>query len=138
MAHDLHPYELDRLGLSEAVRSAALRALEAAGIDPEVVVADVDGLVPPASALHVHRILQEALSNVIRHSGATSATVALRRSGDALELLVEDDGRGLGDSREGFGTASMRERADAIGATLELDDARGGGTRVRLEVPVTI
>lgn len=137
MAHALHPAEIDRLGLSEAVRSTARRALESASIEPEIVVAEVGGLVPVATELHLHRILQEALSNVIRHSGATSAIVALRRVGDALELIVEDDGVGIaGAHQPGLGTRSMRERAEAIGGTIEIGGARGVGTRVRVEVPL--
>ncbi|MCC7252940.1 7TM diverse intracellular signaling domain-containing protein [Hyphomicrobium sp.] len=135
MAHDLHPHQLDRLGLSEAVRSTAHRTLSAAGIEPEVVVAEVDGVLPAAAELHLHRILQEALSNVVRHSGASSAIVALRRAGDVLELIVEDDGCGPG-APAGLGTTSMRERAQAIGGSVEIGEAEGGGTCVRAAVPI--
>jgi signal transduction histidine kinase len=135
MAYDLHPEALDRRGLGASARALAARALEAAGVEAEIVVADVDGLLPAASELHVHRILQEALSNVARHARATSVIVVLRQTGDALELIVEDDGRGMGERPvEGLGTVTMRERAAAIGGTLEVSSPAEGGARVRLVV----
>jgi signal transduction histidine kinase len=137
MAYDLHPHALDRLGLSESVRSVARRTLEAAGIEPEIVVAEVDGLLDRAAELHLHRVLQEALANVVRHASAENVIVALRRVDDALELIVEDDGVGLqGASAPGLGTSSMRERADAIGGRLSIGAARDGGTRLCMRVPL--
>ena len=90
----------------------------------------------PAS-LEVARIVQEALANVRRHSGARRATVTLGTADDAVLVEVEDDGRGLvlGEPA-GMGLTGMRERALALGGELEVEDARGAGTRVLLRVPL--
>jgi signal transduction histidine kinase len=87
----------------------------------------------------VYRVLQEAISNVARHSGAKRARVRLRSGEGALELEVEDHGTGLdaGPSRRGLGLVAMRERAALLGGTLELVRPRDGGTLVRLTVPMT-
>ncbi|MCB9596806.1 MAG: hypothetical protein H6719_29050 [Sandaracinaceae bacterium] len=137
VARDLHPHELDRLGLAEAVRRVAERTLEAAGVEPEIVVEDVDGLLPKERWIDVYRALQEALANVVRHADATSAIVALRREADALVLRVEDDGRGIAaDVEPGLGTASLHERARLLGGALDVESAPGDGTRVALRVPL--
>ena len=90
-------------------------------------------------AIHVYRILQEALANVARHSGARQASVRLRSHDQFLELEVEDRGRGFEahGSRRGLGLVAMRERAALLGGTLEVTSVPEGGTRVRLSVPVT-
>jgi two-component system, NarL family, sensor histidine kinase UhpB len=87
------------------------------------------------AGLEVARIVQEALANVRRHSGARRARVRLWREGDEVRVEVEDDGRGL-DPEEppGMGLTGMRERALALGGQLEVEGESGAGTRVRLRV----
>jgi two-component system, NarL family, sensor histidine kinase UhpB len=87
------------------------------------------------AGLEIARIVQEALSNVRRHSGARRATVALGTAGDEAWVEIEDDGRGF-DPEEGpgMGFTGMRERALALGGELEVESERGRGTRVHLRV----
>jgi signal transduction histidine kinase len=92
------------------------------------------------AGVHIYRVLQEGLNNVSRHSGAREAWVRLKFLSNALELEVEDHGKGLvtQPARQGIGgigLVGMRERAELIGGTLELLQAGGGGTIVRLTVP---
>ncbi len=99
----------------------------------------VDGEFPASlsgpAGLEVARIVQEALANVRRHSGARRATVTLKAVGDEARVEVEDDGRGLDpDEPSGMGLTGMRERALALGGELEVEGERGAGTRVRLRV----
>jgi signal transduction histidine kinase len=88
------------------------------------------------ASVHVYRVLQEALNNVSRHSGAKEAWVRLNFSEDALELEVEDHGKGIvaGKNGRGIGLVAMRERAEIIGGTLELLQPANGGTTVRLRI----
>jgi two-component system, NarL family, sensor histidine kinase UhpB len=83
------------------------------------------------------RIIQEALTNARRHSGAKNVLVSLQRVGGDLVAEISDDGRGFErETASGVGLSSMRERASAIGATLEVESEVGQGTKVRLRVPV--
>jgi signal transduction histidine kinase len=85
-----------------------------------------------------YRIAQEAMTNVVRHAGATSCTVRfeLDRKAGLLSLEVEDDGRGLDGGRgTGIGFSSMRERAEELGGTCVVESLRTGGTRVWAELP---
>jgi signal transduction histidine kinase len=90
-----------------------------------------------SAGVHVYRVVQEALNNVSRHSGAKEAWVRLKFLPKALELEVEDHGKGFvaQKGQRGIGLVAMRERAEIIGGALELLKPEQGGTLVRLEIP---
>ncbi|MFF0724363.1 sensor histidine kinase [Streptomyces sp. NPDC004134] len=93
--------------------------------------------VPPLVGLAAYRIVQEALTNVIKHAGAARAAVSVRRAGGRLAVEVVDDGRGPGaEPGEGFGLVGMRERAVAVGGTIEYGPEPEGGFAVRAWLPV--
>jgi signal transduction histidine kinase len=97
-----------------------------------------DGLaVESKNAIHMFRVLQEALNNVVRHSGADEAFVRLKESASSLVLEVEDRGRGLerAKGKRGIGLVAMRERAFLMQGRLDLERGVTGGTLVRLTVP---
>ena len=86
----------------------------------------------------VSRIIQEALTNVRRHSGAKKITVSLEMNGYDLITEVSDDGRGFEpETSPGVGLGSMRERAALSGGELEIESSVGRGTNVRLRVPLS-
>jgi signal transduction histidine kinase len=89
-------------------------------------------------SIHLYRVLQEALNNVARHSGAKEAEVRLRFADDQLTLEVEDAGAGFGDRRrDGLGLVSMRERAEIAGGRIEFLAGASGGALVRFTVPAS-
>ena len=95
--------------------------------------------VETSAGVHIYRVLQEALNNVSRHSGASDAWIRLRFSPDLLELEVEDHGKGFvaDKMQRGIGLVAMRERAELIGGTLAISPRPQGGTKVRLLIPRT-
>ncbi|HEX5107956.1 MAG TPA: ATP-binding protein [Vicinamibacterales bacterium] len=140
LSQTLHPSILEELGLDSAIVSYLSTVERQLGVK---VAYERHGEAVPVddnTAIHVYRVLQEALSNVARHSGAAEARVHLRFEADTLTLEVEDRGRGFtpGDDRRasGLGLVAMRERADLLGGTLDILRPAGGGTLVRLRVPV--
>jgi signal transduction histidine kinase len=90
-----------------------------------------------SSAIHVYRVLQEALNNAARHSGGQDAWVRLRYLRERLELEVEDHGKGFQQDlpRNGIGLVAMRERSELLHGQIEFLQPAQGGTRVRLTVP---
>ena len=96
---------------------------------------------PAATGIQLYRIVQEALTNVRTHAGASQAWVRLAHADDGWRITVEDDGRGFdptqieSNGRQHFGVQIMRERAEGVGARLELDSQPGLGTRVVILVP---
>jgi len=135
IARRLRPGVLEELGLVSALRSLAAE-FTTHGL---TVRHSVPGDLPPLteeSELVVYRVAQEGLTNTARHARADRAEVRLRPLGDGVELLVRDNGKGLGRAPEGAGIRGMRERALLIGADLSLEPGPEEGTDVRLRVPV--
>lgn len=127
--------------LAESLESFMERWREQSGVDARLTIEGNPSMTPLAE-LQLLRILQEALSNVRKHSGAEHARVRLAQQNGKVYAAVQDDGSGFDQEsihREGFprfGLAIMRERAQSIGAELEIRSAPGQGTRVSVEVPV--
>jgi len=138
LSQTLHPSILEELGLESTVDWYVSTVERQLGISVSYERSGPSSPVDATMGIHVYRVLQEALSNVARHSGSDRAYVRLRFNADMLELEVEDHGRGLNPSvgRHGLGLVAMRERAAIVGGTLELLRPPAGGTLVRLSVPL--
>jgi signal transduction histidine kinase len=123
-------------GLSELSRLTDLASR--AGVDVRTSVTGQVRPLPTSVDVTVYRIVQESLTNVVRHAQASSATVALRYGADSLQVLVEDDGRGpdAAPNAAGHGLIGMRERAAALGGTLEAGPTARGGFRIVAELPL--
>jgi signal transduction histidine kinase len=138
----LHPSMLDDFGLPETV-AAYLRAFsKRTGINADLAQHAMQERLPPEAEVCVYRIVQEALTNVARHSGARTVTVTLTREPGTLSLVVDDDGRGL-DARaidtasgRGLGLIGMRERAQALSGSFALESRKGNGVRLLIQIPV--
>jgi signal transduction histidine kinase len=116
---------------------ALLDTMRAAGVPVEAVTEGEPRDLPPGVDLTAYRLIQEALTNVLRHAGPAHASVTLRYAPDGLEVRVADDGRGSvpGDGR-GHGLVGMRERVALFDGSLETGPRAGGGFEVRAWIPV--
>ncbi len=138
LSQALHPVMLDEAGL-ERTLDWYLPAVERQnGVTIHYEKSGSSFPVEGSKAVHVYRILQEALNNVARHSGVSQAWVRLRFEAGALELEVEDHGTGITTHPEkrGLGLVALRERAQLLNGAVEFVRPPGGGTLVRLKVPV--
>ncbi|MGW0814651.1 HAMP domain-containing sensor histidine kinase [Streptomyces viridiviolaceus] len=135
IARRLRPGVLEELGLASALRSLAAEYTHHGLTVRHHVSGDLPELTPE-SELVIYRVAQEALTNTARHAAADRAELTLRRAPDGVELLVRDNGTGLGGAPEGAGIRGMRERALLTGAEIHIEPAPGRGTDIRLRVPV--
>jgi signal transduction histidine kinase len=138
LSQTLHPSILDELGLESTVDWYLSTVEKQLGIQVSYERSGVAVPVHGTLGIHAYRVLQEAINNVVRHSGANRASVRLRFEADTLELEVEDHGLGLDaePARRALGLVAMRERAALVGGTIEFLRPREGGTLVRLRVPL--
>lgn len=141
LVYGLRPPSLDELGLVGALRQIAegLQGTPVQGVRLPDIRLEAPSLpvLPPALEVAAYRIVQEALSNAVKHAQARTVTVALWLEPGELGLLVKDDGRGMPQGyRAGIGLRSMRERAEELGGSLELKSGAGTGTTVRARLPL--
>ena len=133
----LRPSMLDDLGLVPALEFQAREVARRTGIKVEVAAENVPDSLADAVRTCVYRVVQEALHNVSRHSGATAATVTVRNDGDALLLTVTDNGHGFDPGRtRGLGMLGMEERIRQLGGKFEVQSEPGKGTELRATLPV--
>lgn len=140
---ELRPAALDQLGIGAAIEALADRVRRRSRVEVETSIAltavgaeDPPRFDPELEAT-VYRLVQEALTNVVKHAGATRAHVSVKRGEGALLVTVEDDGRGIEPGRHGggFGLVGMRERVELADGELRLGAGRTGGTRVWASLP---
>ncbi len=139
LSQSLQPVILEEQGLAAAVEWHLAGFERHTGIAVRYAGPQASCDLPPAKAIHVYRILQEALNNVARHAEVNEVDVSMDASPaePRLRLTIEDHGRGVTPaSRPGVGLAAMRERAELIGARLTISPSSGHGTRVCLELPL--
>jgi signal transduction histidine kinase len=136
----LEPIGHDLVTLLASLRHRLGRRLEAAGLGMQWEVEDLPPLewLHPPDALQVLRIVQEVLTNVLKHASAQTVRIATRRHGDEVQVLIEDDGRGFDPEAAGGGRGlrHLVQRAARLGGRLVLDSAPGQGTRIQLDLPL--
>ena len=137
----LHPSMLDDFGLPETLAAYLRNFSKRTGIRAHLAHDGGDERMAPDVEVCLYRIVQEALTNVARHSGALTCTVSLRQVDGEVELVVEDSGRGMppsaagADARRGLGLMGMRERAQALSGRFTIANRPEGGTRLVVTLP---
>jgi signal transduction histidine kinase len=136
LSHALHPVVLDDMDFETAVGQYLPGFQKQTGIEVRYEKSGASWELDREVAIHVYRVLQEALNNTARHSQSSQAIVRLRFLAESVVLEVEDNGIGLDASKgHGMGLVSMRERADLVNGRLEYGNCSSGGALVRLTVP---
>jgi signal transduction histidine kinase len=140
LSHELHPALVEELGLEAAIRSFCRELSNARHLDIDLRVRDLPHPVTPDVALCIYRVVQEALHNVARHSGASSASVAIERAGADLILSVIDHGAGFdvheAHEKDSLGLRSIEERVNLLDGEFAVRSKKGEGTRLEARVPL--
>jgi PAS domain S-box-containing protein len=140
LSHQLHPHKLDTLGLVAALGGFCNEISRQHNLRVQFVHHDVPGQIPKEVTLCLFRIVQEALRNVVKHSGGTEAEVELSGHGDRIDLCISDSGAGFSlehvKAETGLGLISMRERLRLVRGHLSVESEPSHGTRIRVRVPL--
>jgi signal transduction histidine kinase len=143
LSKDLSPFILEDLGLTRALRWLVDNLVKNFDIRLVVDVAEIDHLFSTNAQRSIYRVLQEALTNIVKHSGAGGASVAVRSEGERIVFSIEDEGKGFDmtevaarhAAERGLGLASMEERVSMLGGSLTLWSEPGKGTRISFSIP---
>jgi two-component system sensor histidine kinase DegS len=136
LSHALHPVILDEIGFEGALDQYLPGFQKQTGIEVQYEKSGAGRELDRGVAIHLYRVMQEALNNIAKHSKSNRAAVRLRYLPEAIVLEVEDHGVGFGSSHAyGMGLVSMRERAGLVNGLLDLENCSSGGALVRLTVP---
>jgi len=142
IAHNLRPYHLDEVGLTDAVAAMVERVAEASGIRFWSEQDDLSGLLPPEVEINLYRIIQECLNNIVKHSHATAVELFVRRNAESLVIVIKDNGRGFDPAQvlrrknRGFGLGSLTERVRLLGGKESIQSEPGKGTTITVTLEV--
>lgn len=140
ITHNLRPYQLDRLGLSQSIRAITRKVSENCPITFASHVDEIDGMFDKDSEIHIYRIVQEGINNVLKHSSASEAAVVVRAVGGGLSISIRDNGKGFADHggppEAAFGLSGIRERAGILGGTARIDSSPGKGVNLQVHLPL--
>jgi len=143
ITHDLRPYQLDRLGLTQAIRAVVNQAADNSPVQIATGLDAIDNLFSKESEIHLYRIVQEALNNLLKHSAATEAAVVIKNLPAEVALSIRDNGRGFDPDLAGstsvrdigYGLIGMKERVRILGGRLEILSRPGQGATITIEIP---
>ena len=140
LSHQLHPAKLEQLGLVATLRSLCNEVSRQEGIRINFSHKGISKSLPREIALCLYRVTQEAIQNMVRHSGAKKGRVSLTRQGRAVHLDLSDAGRGFDvdkvKKKGGLGLVGMEERLRLVGGTLSIESHGSSGTRLTVRVPL--
>jgi signal transduction histidine kinase/streptogramin lyase len=134
IAYDLHPYQLDRLGLTKAIEEMLKRVSDASGIAISKAIEPIDDIFSKELEINLFRVVQEAINNMVKHSEATAGSVNIRRQLPLVHISIVDNGRGfspdLAGAAAGLGLKGIRERVRIIGGNFTVHSTVGEGTTI--------
>ncbi|HEY7016889.1 MAG TPA: sensor histidine kinase, partial [Gaiellaceae bacterium] len=137
-AVELRPKVLDDFGLVPALERLTQGFAEQTGIAVDLEAGLVTDRLPREVETAIYRVVQEALTNVVKHARASRVSVLLTRDGGRIKAVIEDDGTGFeaASDGDGIGLIGMRERVELLNGTLTVESSATSGTTVAAEVPV--
>ena len=143
IAHNLRPYQIDRLGLTKAIESMFRQLSEASGLEIQHQVDPLDDRLDPELQINLYRMIQEGMNNILKHAGANRATVIVLLSERELKVRIEDNGKGFDSSQlqrsraqRTFGLNGIHERVELFRGECTVSSRPGQGCKWWIRIPI--
>lgn len=144
ISYDLHPHTLDRLGLQKGIESSINKFAQVTPINILQEIDEIDNLFTSIEEIHIFRIIQEALNNVVKHSDACECKVTVKKRENELNIKVADNGKGFEAEKfftshqtlKNFGISNISERVKILKGELKIQSSPGNGTAIIVSVPI--
>lgn len=137
---NLHPYEVEKLGLTKAIKSIVDRVTKSTELKFTVEEDFIDQVFSVENEIHLYRIIQEAINNIIKHSSATEALLKILRSDKNVLISISDNGKGFSMdyalSKNSMGLLGISERVKVLGGSIDIISESGNGTLLKISLPV--
>ena len=142
ISYNLHPYQIERLGLSKAIISIINRTNNSSNMKFISNVDNIDNLLPPGEEISLYRVIQECITNIMKHSEATEVVFNINKAHNNISILISDNGKGFSlekvkanSHKHGFGLSGISERLKLIKGKVNIDSSVNHGTKVYIEIP---
>lgn len=143
VSHFLHPHQIERLTLTEALEDIILQSFNDTQINHHFDFNDLEKCIDTNSKLHIYRIIQESISNILRHAAANNVEFSSGIANNKLEIVIKDDGKGAfnkkwyknGDYKKAYGIANIKERVNSLNGTVSFLSGKGMGLQIKIVVP---
>ncbi len=139
IAYNLHPYQLDRLGLTKAIKSIITQVSGLTKINFVEKIDEVDNLFSKENEINIFRIVQECINNIIKHSNASKAEIIIFKEDNTLVIRISDDGKGFDSKKvynqvKGFGMKNLMKRVSILNGEIDINSFPGRGTTIIIKV----
>ncbi|MDP1675293.1 MAG: two-component regulator propeller domain-containing protein [Bacteroidota bacterium] len=138
ISYNLHPLQIDEVGITTAIESMLKRIATLIDNKLSFTIENIDGILSEEKRIHFYRIIQETLNNAIKHSSAETIEVIVVKEEGSIRAVIKDDGKGF-DSKikgEGYGMRSLNERIKILGGKFTIESSPGGGTVIKIIIPI--
>jgi signal transduction histidine kinase len=138
ITYNLHPLQIEEVGLTAALESMLKRISQVGDRTLSYIVEQIDDLLPKDYRIHFYRLVQEVLNNAVKHSEASAVEVTVVMDEDSIRAIVKDNGKGFDpkEKKEGYGMRSLNERVKILGGTYQIESAPGAGTIIKINIPI--
>jgi signal transduction histidine kinase/ligand-binding sensor domain-containing protein len=138
---NLHPYEVEKLGLTKAIKSIVDRVSKSSEIEFTIEEDFIDKTFSEENEIHLYRIIQEAINNIIKHSSATEADIRIVRTEENIFIIISDNGKGFSKNyalrMNSMGLSGISERVKLLGGNMEIESESGNGTILKINLPLS-
>lgn len=140
--YDLKPKILDEMGLEPALKTLCNNVIKESGINGSIQFLGINKRLDKKLEIYFYRLVQESLSNIVKHSSATEFDITFFKVDNTLRAIISDNGKGFSsldnkkDNKKGFGLVNMRERTESFGGKLKIDSSENNGVTIISEIPV--
>jgi signal transduction histidine kinase/ligand-binding sensor domain-containing protein len=139
ISHGLRPIHLEKFGLTEAIETLFDKLESTSKIEWSYHLDNIDGLIPKDKEINFYRVIQEGTNNILKHSGASEASMMTKNFERYFKTVLSDDGKGFElkniESMSGLGFLGMKERVEALGGTFKIHSGVGKGTSLSIKIP---
>lgn len=143
IAHNLHPYQLDELGLSSALQSMLKKLSNTTTLNLSTYIENIDGYIKSEQYIHLFRVVQEGMNNIIKHASAQNVVISISKLENTIQIIIKDDGKGMDNHFEdkeikpsGFGLQKMKERIKVLNGNLSIESSPLKGTTIKITIPI--